>query len=74
MRRGFVCFPLQAHIGAGVVDKQKAVRRWNEALVCVLASSVGLLLRPEFLSTSATKAVQMCSLITYRCGRIGEGL
>jgi len=29
------------HTAAGLVGKQKAVRRWNEAWVCVLASSVG---------------------------------
>ena len=28
--------------GAGVLGKQKALRRWNEAWVCVLGSSVGL--------------------------------
>ena len=27
-----------------MVGKRKAVRRWNEAWVCALASSVGLLL------------------------------
>jgi len=28
----------------GVSVKRKAVRRWNEALVCELASNVGLLI------------------------------
>ena len=32
----------RGHTGAGVLAKRKAVRRWNEAWVCALASSVGL--------------------------------
>ncbi len=30
------------HPSAGVLRKRKAVRRWNEAWICVLASSAGL--------------------------------
>ena len=34
--------PRPHHPGAEVLVKRKAVRRWNEAWVCVLASSAGL--------------------------------